>query len=165
MRTEPSAAMAEIADPEPKEKSMRADIFRSGLVGFAFVGALLCLPVAALAQAMTYTVELSGANTNPPIETEATGTAEVTFDPATRVLTWSVTVEGLSGDATAAHFHGPAAADANAGVVVPIDHAVMPMAGEATLTEEQATQLTDGLWYINVHTAANPGGEIRGQVQ
>ena len=144
---------------------MRTDILRSGLVGFAFAGALLCLPAAALAQTMTYNVELSGATENPPVETAATGTAEVTFDPATRVLTWSVSFEGLSGDATGSHFHGPAAPDANAGVVVPIDHTMMPITGEATLTEEQAAQLTGGLWYVNVHTAANPGGEIRGQVQ
>ena len=81
------------------------------------------------------------------------------------MFTWTVTYEGLTGDATAAHFHGPAAADATAGPVVPIDgDLASPIEGSATLTEEQATQLQDGMWYFNVHTAAHPDGEIRGQV-
>ena len=72
---------------------------------------------------------------------------------------------GLSGPATAAHFHGPAEAGKNAGVEVPIPNAgTSPVEGSATLTEAQAADLTGGKLYVNVHTAANPGGEIRGQV-
>ena len=66
---------------------------------------------------------------------------------------------------TAAHFHGPAEAGKNAGVAVPIPNAASsPVKGEATLTDAQAADLLGGKYYINIHTAANPGGEIRGQV-
>jgi hypothetical protein len=71
----------------------------------------------------------------------------------------------LSGDATAAHFHGPATPGVNAGVTVPMKAPLTsPITGEATLTPEQAADLMAGKWYFNVHTAANPGGEIRGQL-
>lgn len=143
---------------------MRAPNLRSGIVGLAFAGALVALPAAALAQAMTQEVMLSGANEVPAVTTSGSGVATVTYDPATKMLTWSVTYDGLSGDATGAHFHGPAEPGANAGVVVPMDHAAKPIAGSATLTDEQAGQFTAGLWYINIHTAANRGGEIRGWV-
>ena len=80
-------------------------------------------------------------------------------------LTWTATYDGLTGPATAAHFHGPAAEGEDAGPVVPIDGDLAnPIEGSATLTEEQVTQLMDGLWYLNIHTEQYPGGEIRGQV-
>jgi hypothetical protein len=41
---------------------------------------------------------------------------------------------------------------------------VSPLIGSTTITDAQETQLLDGLWYVNVHSTANPGGEIRGQV-
>jgi CHRD domain len=70
----------------------------------------------------------------------------------------------LTGPATAAHFHGPAAVGANAGVVVPFNPVTSPITGKATLTDAQIADLETGKWYANVHTAANPGGEIRGQM-
>ena len=63
-----------------------------------------------------------------------------------------------------AHFHGPAMPGANAGVAVPFPNAASPAAGETILTPVQVNDLMAGKWYVNVHTAANPGGEIRGQV-
>jgi len=93
------------------------------------------------------------------------GTADVDFDPATKKLSWKVTYSGLSGPATAAHFHGPGEPGKNAGVAVAIPNAgSSPAEGSATLTDAQAADLTSGKYYVNVHTAANPGGEIRGQV-
>jgi hypothetical protein len=63
-----------------------------------------------------------------------------------------------------AHFHGPAEPGKNAGVAVPIPGTASPMNGSATLTDAQAADLMAGKWYVNVHTAENKGGEIRGQV-
>ena len=101
----------------------------------------------------------------PPNASTASGTADIDYDPASKKLSWKVTSSGLSGPATAAHFHGPAEAGKNAGVSVAIPHAgSSPVEGSATLTDAQAADLQAGKLYINVHTAANPGGEIRGQV-
>jgi hypothetical protein len=101
----------------------------------------------------------------PPNASTATGTADIDFDPATKKLTWKLTYSGLSGPATAAHFHGPAEVGKNASVAVPITNAgSSPVEGSATLTDAQAADMMAGKCYVNVHTAANPGGEIRGQV-
>jgi CHRD domain-containing protein len=101
----------------------------------------------------------------PPNTSTASGSADIDFDAASKKLTWKLTYSGLSGPATAAHFHGPAEAGRNAGVAVAIPNAgSSPAEGSATLTEAQAADLAAGRYYINVHTAANPGGEIRGQV-
>ena len=81
------------------------------------------------------------------------------------LLRWKVNYAGLTGPATAGHFHGPSNVGANAGVVVPWPGPIgSPMEGSATLTAAQATDLMAGRWYANIHTAANPGGEVRGQM-
>jgi hypothetical protein len=71
----------------------------------------------------------------------------------------------LTGPATAAHLHGPAPEGKNAGVMVPIAPATSPLEGSATLNDAQAKALMDGDMYVNVHTAENKGGEIRGQLK
>ena len=125
---------------------------------------------AALVQAapVSWSVPLTGAQQVPPVQTSGSGTADLTYDPATRVLTWSVTFSGLSSPATMAHFHGAAPAGKNAGVEIWISKKGQapssPMKGEATLTEAQASQLMAGDLYVNVHTKDHPAGEIRGQV-
>src|SRR5882724_5964366 len=108
---------------------------------------------------------LDGKSEVPPNTSAGTGTADIDYDPASKKLSWKVTYSGLSGAATAAHFHGPAEAGKNAGVAVPITNpASSPVEGSATLTDAQAADLAAGKYYVNIHTAANPGGEIRGQV-
>ena len=108
---------------------------------------------------------LSGANEVPPVMSNASGTAEANLNKQTNELSWTVTYSGLSGPATGAHFHGPAMAGANAGVAVPITGSLTsPIRGVATLTAAQAADLMAGKWYVNLHTAANPNGEIRGQI-
>ena len=110
------------------------------------------------------TVPLSGQNEVPPNASGGSGTAKVELDGS--VIKWTVTYSGTTGPITAGHFHGPAAAGANAGVVVPFAGPLAsPIVGSATLTPAQVDQLKQGLWYINLHTAANPGGELRGQVK
>jgi hypothetical protein len=127
------------------------------------IGAAVSFAGPAFAEKMKAT--LDGKSEVPPNTSAAKGTADIDYDAATKKLSWKVTYSGLSGPATAAHFHGPAAAGANAGVAVAIPNAgTSPVEGSATLTDAQAADLTAGKYYVNIHTAANPGGEIRGQV-
>jgi len=108
---------------------------------------------------------LDGKSEVPATTSAGTGTADLDYDAATKKLSWKVSYSGLSGPATAAHFHGPAEAGKNAGVAVAIPNATSsPAEGSATLTDAQAADLVAGKYYVNIHTAANPGGEIRGQV-
>jgi hypothetical protein len=131
----------------------------------AGIAALMLATAPAYAEMINFTAELSGAAEVPPSDSTATGMLEATYDTETMELTWTVTYDGLTGDAAAAHFHGPAAEGENAGPVVPIEgDLASPIEGSATLTEEQATQLQDGMWYFNIHTEQYPDGEIRGQV-
>jgi hypothetical protein len=113
-----------------------------------------------------WTAALDGKSEVPPTASAGTAKADVTYDPATKMLTWTVTYQGLTGPAQAAHFHGPAAPGANAGVQVDIGKMGLPspMHGSATLTAQQESDLMAGMWYINIHTAKYPNGEIRGQV-
>jgi hypothetical protein len=127
------------------------------------LGATVAFAGPAFAEKMKAT--LDGKSETPPNASAATGTADIDFDAATKKLSWKLTYSGLSGPATAAHFHGPAEAGKNAGVAVAIPNAgTSPVEGSATLTDAQAADLVAGKYYVNVHTAANPGGEIRGQV-
>jgi hypothetical protein len=107
---------------------------------------------------------LDGKSEVPPNTSAASGSADVDFDASSKKLSWKLNYSGLSGPATAAHFHGPAEPGKNAGVAVPISNTASGSEGSATLTDAQAADLAAGKYYINVHTAANPGGEIRGQV-
>jgi hypothetical protein len=133
------------------------------LAAFA-LGATVALAGPAFAEKKT--IMLDGASEVPPTTSTGKGTADVDYDPATKKLSWKVTYSGLTGPATAAHFHGPADAGKNAGVAIPIPNiGTVPAEGSATLTDAQATDFTAGKYYINIHTAANPGGELRGQVK
>lgn len=125
-----------------------------------FATALIATATAAHAETLRFHAMLKGAATSP-----GTGMAMGSLDTATKVFSYEATYSGLTGPATAAHFHGPAAPGANAGPVVPIANPASPIKGQATLTDAQIADLTAGKWYLNIHTAANPGGEIRGQVE
>jgi len=208
-----------------------------------------------------FTATLSGGAQNPPVETDASGSAWVSWDEATMTIRWTVEYDGLTGPVVAAHFHGPAAEGENAGPQVDICANVLTdlsadmapaegaegeaaaqaeaaeeaaaddpamdaddpamdadgdgmqespeaeaggmddgqsmdgmsmygcatpdqnaegeaeeqadvaegattqfLVGEAVITADQAAQLADGQWYVNLHTDAFPDGEIRGQV-
>ena len=127
------------------------------------LGTAIALAGPAFADKMKAT--LDGASEVPANTSAGKGTADIDYDAASKKLTWKLTYSGLSGPATAAHFHGPAEVGKNAGVAVAIPGAALsPAEGSATLTDAQAADLLAGKFYVNVHTAANPGGEIRGQV-
>ena len=114
----------------------------------------------------TFEAKLSAAQEVPPGSGQGAGTAEVQLDKGTSMVSWKLNYSGLSGPAVAGHIHGPAAAGQNAGVVVPFTGITsQPVSGQATVTPAQIADLEAGKWYVNVQTAANPGGEIRGQLQ
>ena len=93
------------------------------------------------------------------------GQLQAEFDKTTGTFSYTLRYSGLSGPVKAAHFHGPAEAGKNAGVALGISNAgESPVQGRAVLTAAQAADLLAGKWYVNLHTAANPGGELRGQV-
>ena len=119
---------------------------------------------AARAEIITLAADLKGSNEVPPNTSPASGKAEAKYDTDTKVLTWTITYADLTGPALAAHFHGPTDAGKNAGIVLPFKAAQSPIQGTATLTENQAADLLAGKWYANIHTGANPGGELRGQM-
>ncbi|MGH6663326.1 MAG: CHRD domain-containing protein [Pseudolabrys sp.] len=142
---------------------MTPAFLRTGVAAIAFVGAL-AFAAPSMAAMMNFKANLNGKSEVPPNTTAGTGSVTATYDTDSKKLTWKGSYSGLTGAATAAHFHGPAPAGKNAGVMVPISPATSPLEGSATLTDAQAKALMDGDMYVNVHTAANKGGEIRGQL-
>jgi hypothetical protein len=117
----------------------------------------------------TFAVALLGQNDVPPTLTPATGTFIGTFDNSTSTLSFTIMFNGLVANTTAAHIHGPAAAGANAGVIIPfVGFPTGVTSGTYTnsyvLTPTQVGWLNSGLLYVNVHTTTFPGGEIRGQL-
>ncbi len=142
---------------------MNSSRLRLNFVSAALV-ATFALASPALADMVKYKAALKGASVVPPSDSKGTGSLTVTYNTASKKLTWKGAYTGLTGPATAAHFHGPADVGKNAAVAVPIGRATSPMAGKATLTATQAADLAAGKWYVNVHTAKFPDGEIRGQV-
>ncbi len=135
---------------------------RSGIVGIV---ALFMISGTGQAATRVFNATLNGASEVPPTTSAGTGTATATLNTATRRLTWDVTYSGLSGPAKAAHIHGPAAPGANAPVVIPFTgNLASPIKGSKTLTAAQIKNLEAGKYYINIHTAKSPAGEIRGQL-
>ena len=136
-----------------------------GVLLAAAVSIAGCSWMPGMSDTMSMKNALSGAQEVPPVTTSGSGSVDSTFDKSTNTLTWTVTYSGLSGPVTAGHIHGPAPAGANAGVVIPFTGDLSsPIRGKATLTAAQVADLTAGRYYVNLHTAKHPGGEIRGQL-
>jgi len=149
--------------------------FAAPIAAWAQYGSMPSVPAAPATPAMpaapatpsmskSFHASLSGMQEVPPVPGSGKGSANFTLNVSTKTLTWTVTYSGLTGDAVAAHIHGPAALGSNAGVEVPLTVGPSPMTGSAVLTDAQVTDLTTGKTYVNIHTAANKGGEIRGQI-
>jgi hypothetical protein len=142
---------------------MTVSILRPALAALACAGAL-ALATPSMAAMVNYKAAMTPASEVPPNGSKGSGTLTATYDDSSKQLTWKGTYKDLSGPATAAHFHGPAPAGKNAGVMVPITPNGPSFEGSATLNDAQAKALADGDLYVNIHTAANKGGEIRGQL-
>jgi hypothetical protein len=136
---------------------------------------------------LEFIATMTGAAERPdPVTTTATGTATLTvtkgsatgYDPnssGSTTVTYSAMVSGLSGAATMAHIHGPAGLEEAAGILVPLTVTSSAtsgtiLSGSFTTTGNAAvsmdslvTLLRNGNSYVNIHTAANAPGEIRGQ--
>jgi hypothetical protein len=130
------------------------------------VCALALVSVAAHAATINLKADLKASAEVPPKDSAGTGALTGTLNTETNEFTYHIEFSGLTGPVAAAHFHGPAAEGVNAKPQLPIKGTPItsPIDGKATLTAQQAKELVDGKWYFNLHTAANPGGEIRGQV-
>jgi hypothetical protein len=142
--------------------------FLRTVVAAGIVGATLaaCGQMRPSRSADIFEATMSGAQEVPPVSTSGAGSAEVTLNNSTNLLTWKVTYSGLSGPAVAGHIHGPADPGQNAGVLIPFTSVgTQPISGQTTLTPQQVADLAAGKWYVNIHTPSHPGGEIRGQLR
>ena len=109
-------------------------------------------------------VSLSGANEVPPVATSAAGSGTVTIKDD-RSVSVKITVTGMT--ATAAHIH-EGAAGTNGPVIVPFTKTAdntFEAPADAKLTEAQYASYKAGKLYVNVHSAKNPGGEVRAQLK
>ena len=126
------------------------------------VVAILILPAWAAweplvhAATVSFKVPMTGGQEVPPGQTDGYGIADLTYDPDTRVVTWTITYKDLSSPVTPAPGLVSLTKQGS-----PVES---PIAGQATLTPEQSRQFAAGDWYINIHTQTHPDGEIRGLV-
>jgi hypothetical protein len=117
------------------------------------------------AEIIHFAATLTGADEVPANSTAGRGVASAELETMENTLTYRASYSGLTGPATMAHFHGPAAPGANAPPIITPASPVNPISGATVVTQQQADDLMAGKWYFNVHTQANPGGEIRGQLK
>jgi hypothetical protein len=124
----------------------------------------LAVPVSAATVPLTVSMDGAQANAGAGTGSPGSGSATLSFDTVTKSLTWSITWSDLTGTPALMHFHGPALPNQNAGVQVDTGVAGPPVVGNAILSASQEADMMNGLWYLNLHTDAFPGGEIRGTV-
>lgn len=149
----------------------RRQISRLALASVTFAASIAVLGISGCgmmgqpSNMVAFTTQLRGANEVPANASVGNGSVDAVLNKDTNLFRWKVNYSSLTGPATAGHFHGPAAIGANAGVVLPWAGPITsPMEGSATITPAQAADLMAGRWYANIHTAAHPGGEVRGQM-
>ena len=127
-----------------------------------------------LAAGDAYFAGLTGAQEIPAVVTTAAGQGTVVISADGSTITYLVTYSGLSGSVAAAHIHTGAAGIAG-GVILPLTAGPSPMTGTLTAANFAASgsvttfaqavaAIRAGTTYFNLHTAANPGGELRGQI-
>ena len=118
-----------------------------------------------------FTTTLSGNAEVPPVDSNGTGSGTFELSADESSLSYNITARGLSGPVTAAHFHFSATGAAGSGgVLFEITDSIEEINGEITLegtwpvTAEDVVNLRINYVYVNLHTEANPDGEIRGNV-
>jgi len=122
----------------------------------------------------TFVTTMNGAGENPPKNVPGVGTATIVKSAGT--YSFTITFSGMTGPLVGAHIHGPAGVGVNANIIVPFSVAGAGTSGTLTGTFSSTNTATisndsldvlmrTGNAYVNLHTAANPGGEIRGQLQ
>lgn len=114
----------------------------------------------------TLTTRLDAAAAVPPTRSVGSGQLDALYDANTRLFRWKASWTGLSGQITGVQFHGPASASQVGPAVMVWPGPFGPTyEGRATLTPQQAAELLEGLWYVNVSTSVYPSGEVRGQLR
>jgi hypothetical protein len=127
----------------------------------------------AQADVLWFHTQLRGANEKIPNSVPATGYATVELDTVAKTVRYRVVFSGLSGPVTLPHYHGPKLPDVMfhgpklPGMKAPqlffiIYHPTSPMTGMKRVNDRQIAELKAGEWYVNIHTARYPAGEIRG---
>jgi hypothetical protein len=117
-----------------------------------------------------YTISGSGSGSQevPAVATSATATLTGTYNASNNRLDYTINWTGLSGVISVAHFHGPAMAGASAGPIHDINITTNGVngstSGSVTVADSTESHLLNGKVYYNLHTIANPNGEVRGQV-
>lgn len=130
-----------------------------------FIGLAVLTPLSAAPATLHFAARLSGRAEAPPIRADAVGELSADLDTDTRLFTYKLTYQSLSGAAATARFQGPAKSGQIAPPIIEIADTSNPISGEASLTEAQLADLKKGLWYVNIGTPAHPDGEIRGQLK
>lgn len=116
-------------------------------------------------QLAAFSTRLDGRNEVPPVHSMGTGTIDAVLNRDTGLFRWQISYSNLSGPVTAMHIHGPADVGSNAAPLIGFNPPFeSPWRGELTLTPAQAADLLAGRWYLNIHTARHPNGELRGQL-
>ncbi len=117
-------------------------------------------------------IPITGAQEVPPKETEAHGTANVSYNKCDKMLTYTISWTNLTGEPVGSHIHGTAPRGVNA----PVKHdftSLIPKTISGTFTNSvrvdgiaiKEDSLLAGFYYFNIHTPKFPGGEIRGQIE
>jgi len=135
-----------------------------GIQGFIAAAVISLAAFSGAALADQVKVTLSGAQEVPAVTTSASGSGTITIN-ADKTVSGSVTTTGVAG--TMAHIHS-GAAGANGPVIIPLTKSgdgTWSVPAGAKLTDEQYAAYKAGGLYVNVHSAANKGGEIRGQLK
>jgi hypothetical protein len=125
---------------------------------------VLAAAVPALAGGRPLVADLSWDNEVPPaVDTAATGSAEFRLQPNQGRICFRIATDGLSGDVVADHIHAGSAGE-NGGVVVDLGGALKGCVDGIDSDLIMAIGRSPASYYLNLHTAINPGGEIRGQL-